>query len=82
MSDHPAASSTSLDSAVAQVRELDDRTISAAQSTTAESIRIYEQMLAYLAGAQEKAGDRGAECLREVGAAQAKGTRFGREVSS
>lgn len=64
-----------VESAVDRIRELNDRIVSAAREGGEESVRAYERMLENLARAQEAAGDRGADWIREVTRAQAAFTR-------
>ncbi|HZZ52552.1 MAG TPA: hypothetical protein VFE65_37110 [Pseudonocardia sp.] len=64
-----------VESTVDRIRELNDRIVDAAREGGEESVKAYERMLENLAQAQEAAGDRGAEWIREVTKAQAAFTR-------
>jgi uncharacterized membrane protein YqiK len=75
MSSQPGSASSAIETAIGRIRDLNERIVSSAQQGSQESITIYEQMLENLAEAQETAGDRGAEWIREFAAAQASFTR-------
>jgi hypothetical protein len=70
-----AGKNARIESAVDRIRELNDRIVDAAREGGEESVKTYERMLENLAKAQEAAGDRGAEWIREVTKAQAAFTR-------
>ncbi|HEY2097855.1 MAG TPA: hypothetical protein VGH72_15410 [Pseudonocardia sp.] len=75
MSSQSGKSSTRVESAVERIRELNDRIVKSAKQGGEESIRAYERMLENLAEAQEAAGDRGSDWIREFAHAQANFTR-------
>jgi hypothetical protein len=75
MSSESGKSSTRVESAVERIRELNDRIVKSAKQGGEESIRAYERMLENLAEAQEAAGDRGSDWIREFAHAQANFTR-------
>ncbi|WP_028934796.1 hypothetical protein [Pseudonocardia spinosispora] len=64
-----------IESAVDRIRDLNDRIVNAAKEGGEESVKTYERMLENLAEAQEAAGDRGADWIREFSRAQANFTR-------
>ena len=75
MSSQSGKSSTRVESAVERIRELNDRIVKSAKQGGEESIRAYERMLENLAEAQEAAGDRSSDWIREFAHAQANFTR-------
>jgi hypothetical protein len=75
MSSQPGKPNPAIESAVERIRELNDRIVRAAKQGGEESLKTYERMLENLADAQEAAGDRGAEWIREFARAQASFTR-------
>lgn len=75
MSSQPGKPNPAIESAVERIRELNDRIVRAAKQGGEESLKNYERMLENLADAQEAAGDRGAEWIREFARAQASFTR-------
>ena len=75
MSSQPGKPNPAIESAVDRIRELNDRIVRAAKQGGEESLKTYERMLENLADAQEAAGDRGAEWIREFARAQASFTR-------
>ncbi|HEY4004624.1 MAG TPA: hypothetical protein VGM60_05490 [Pseudonocardia sp.] len=74
MSTQPGKSSA-IENTVERIRELNDRIVTSAKSSGNEAIETYERMLENLAEAQEAAGDRGAEWVKEFARAQAAFTR-------
>ena len=70
MSTQPGKSSA-IENTVERIRELNDRIVTSAKSSGNEAIETYERMLENLAEAQEAAGDRGAEWVKEFARAQA-----------
>jgi polyhydroxyalkanoate synthesis regulator phasin len=75
MSSQPGKSNTRVESAIERIRELNDRIVKSAKLGGEESIRTYERMLENLAEAQEAAGDRSSDWIREFAHAQANFTR-------
>jgi len=75
MSSQPGKPNPAIESAVERIRELNDRIVRAAKQGGEESLKTYERMLENLAEAQEAAGDRSAEWIREFARAQASFTR-------
>lgn len=64
-----------VESAVERIRTLNERIVAAAKQGGTESLKTYERMLENLAEAQEAAGERGGDWIREFGRAQAAFTR-------
>jgi polyhydroxyalkanoate synthesis regulator phasin len=75
MSSQSGRSSARVESAVERIRELNDRIVKSAKQGGEESIRTYERMLENLAEAQEAAGTRSSDWIREFARAQASFTR-------
>jgi hypothetical protein len=69
------AGNPQVESAVEQVRELNDRVVELARQGGEESLRVYQQLLENLAEGQEAAGDRTAEWIQAFTRAQASFTR-------
>jgi polyhydroxyalkanoate synthesis regulator phasin len=75
MSSQSGKPSARVESAVERIRELNDRIVKSAKQGGEESIRTYERMLENLAEAQEAAGTRSSDWIREFARAQASFTR-------
>lgn len=69
------AGNARVESAVEQVRELNERVVELARQGGEESLRVYQQLLENLAEGQEAAGDRTAEWVQAFTRAQASFTR-------
>jgi hypothetical protein len=69
------AGNPTVESAVEQVRELNERVVELAREGGEESLRVYRQLLENLAEGQEAAGDRTAEWVQAFTRAQASFTR-------
>lgn len=69
------AGNPAVESAVEQVRELNERVVDLARQGGEESLRVYKQLLENLAEGQEAAGDRTAEWVQAFTRAQASFTR-------
>jgi hypothetical protein len=75
MSSQSERTNAALDAAVTRIKELNDRIVTAARQGGEESVKAYERMLENLAEAQEAAGARSSEWIREFVRAQANFTR-------
>lgn len=69
------AGNPTVESAIEQVRELNERVVEQARKGGDESLRVYQQLLENLAEGQEAAGDRTAEWVHAFSRAQASFTR-------
>jgi uncharacterized membrane protein YqiK len=75
MSSQSERANATVEAAVTRISELNARIVNAARQGGEESVKTYERMLENLADAQEAAGDRGSEWIREFARAQANFTR-------
>lgn len=75
MSSPSGKASWSVESAVERIRVLNERVVQAARHGGEESLRSYERLLENVAEAQEAAGERSADWIREFARAQATFTR-------
>jgi uncharacterized membrane protein YqiK len=64
-----------VETAIRRIRDLNDKIVDAAREGGTEAVETYERLLENLADAQDEAGERGADWVREFANAQAAFTR-------
>jgi hypothetical protein len=69
------SAATHADETIGRIREINDHIVGSARRGGETSLEAYERLLRTIAGAQEAAGDRGAEWVRAFTTAQARFTR-------